>query len=171
MATAPDQSILDALRGYAIESMTKNPKPRLVKIYISSTKHGKWREERRSCLETLMSFYWIFHHLEFKEERKVLLEVIGPELQSIFDDRQIEVREKLSLINWITIHFFSSTDWICWHAFWHWSCTHNHRLGSLCYFWSLTRNSNMLSSIEGNILDCEFLKERKNEDDGDRRRI
>lgn len=40
MGTAPDQSILDALRGYAIES-SKNPKPRLVKIYISSTKHGK----------------------------------------------------------------------------------------------------------------------------------
>jgi len=29
--------------------------------------------------------------IEFKEERKVLLEVIGPELQSIYDDRQIEV--------------------------------------------------------------------------------
>lgn len=29
--------------------------------------------------------------VEFKEERKVLLEVIGPELQSIYDDRQIEV--------------------------------------------------------------------------------
>lgn len=30
---------------------------------------------------------------EFKEERKVLLEVIGPELQSIYDDKQIEVGE------------------------------------------------------------------------------
>lgn len=33
----------------------------------------------------------IYVSLEFKEERKVLLEVIGPELQSIYDDRQIEV--------------------------------------------------------------------------------
>lgn len=40
MAIVPDQSILDALRGYAIES-TKQPIPRLVKIYISSTKNGK----------------------------------------------------------------------------------------------------------------------------------
>lgn len=31
------------------------------------------------------------YNTEFKEERKVLLEVIGPELQSIYDDRQIEV--------------------------------------------------------------------------------
>ncbi|KAG5678699.1 hypothetical protein PVAND_008347 [Polypedilum vanderplanki] len=66
MAIVPDQSILDALRGYPVES-SKQPTPRLVKIYISSTKH------------------------EFKEERKVLLEVIGPELQSIYDDRQIEI--------------------------------------------------------------------------------
>lgn len=41
MAIVPDQSILDALRGFAIES-TKQPIPRLVKIYISSTKHGKY---------------------------------------------------------------------------------------------------------------------------------
>lgn len=30
---------------------------------------------------------------EFKEERRILLEVIGPELQSIYDDRQIEVTD------------------------------------------------------------------------------
>lgn len=29
--------------------------------------------------------------IEFKEERRLLLEVIGPELQSFYDDRQIEV--------------------------------------------------------------------------------
>lgn len=32
-------------------------------------------------------------HTEFKEERRILLEVIGPELQSIYDDRQIEVTD------------------------------------------------------------------------------
>ena len=31
---------------------------------------------------------------EFKEERRILLEVIGPELQSLYDDRQIEVSEQ-----------------------------------------------------------------------------
>lgn len=39
-----------------------------------------------------MSITHINNLTEFKEERKVLLEVIGPELQSIYDDRQIEVR-------------------------------------------------------------------------------
>jgi hypothetical protein len=43
MATAPDQSILEALRGNVVES-TKQPTPRLVKIYISSTKQGEQRE-------------------------------------------------------------------------------------------------------------------------------
>lgn len=35
--------------------------------------------------------WFIYISTEFKEERKVLLEVIGPELQSIYDDKQIEV--------------------------------------------------------------------------------
>jgi hypothetical protein len=110
MATAPDQSILEALRGYAVES-SKQPSPRLVKIYISSSKHGKrivLRGEKWKILLTftiemlLFTSYFFFNMLsysllficgtiEFKEERKVLLEVIGPELQSIYDDRQIEV--------------------------------------------------------------------------------
>lgn len=34
----------------------------------------------------------IFEYTEFKAERRILLEVIGPELQSIYDDRQIEVK-------------------------------------------------------------------------------
>lgn len=42
MGTAPDQSVLEALRGNAVESL-KNPSPRLVKIYISSTKQGEWK--------------------------------------------------------------------------------------------------------------------------------
>lgn len=40
MGTVPEKSILDALRGYSSESL-KLPTPRLVKIYISSTKNGK----------------------------------------------------------------------------------------------------------------------------------
>jgi hypothetical protein len=56
MASAPDQSILEALRGCVVES-TKQPTPRLVKIYISSTKQGKWGEQvvmkqhELNCLE------------------------------------------------------------------------------------------------------------------------
>jgi hypothetical protein len=40
MASAPDQSILDSLRGSAVET-AKKPMPRLVKIYISSSKQGE----------------------------------------------------------------------------------------------------------------------------------
>lgn len=46
-------------------------------------------------LYTAYSFIYLFTHSifheEFKEERRILLEVIGPELQSLYDDRQIEV--------------------------------------------------------------------------------
>lgn len=91
MAIVPDQSILDALRGYAVES-SKQPIPRLIKIYISSTKHGMYSS---FPLKVFCCIFTYAHHccfyLEFKEERKVLLEVIGPELQSVYDDRQIEV--------------------------------------------------------------------------------
>lgn len=92
MGTVPDQSVLEALRGNAVESL-KHPSPRLVKIYISSSKQGK--TGRFVCTNALIEFLSPLHptccRVEFKEERKVLLEVIGPELQSIYDDRQIEV--------------------------------------------------------------------------------
>lgn len=45
MASGPDQSILDSLRGTAVES-AKKPSPRLVKIYISSSKQGEKSLER-----------------------------------------------------------------------------------------------------------------------------
>lgn len=98
MGTVPDQSVLEALRGNAIESL-KHPTPRLVKIYISSSKQGKLTEEFELFAQKLKLNLHCplppsdtsFRHLEFREERKVLLEVIGPELQSIYDDRQIEV--------------------------------------------------------------------------------
>lgn len=38
------------------------------------------------CNKIMKSF-----QIDFREERKVLLELIGPELQSMYDDRQIEV--------------------------------------------------------------------------------
>lgn len=37
------------------------------------------------------NIYSVVLFTEFREERRILLEVIGPELQSIYDDRQIEV--------------------------------------------------------------------------------
>lgn len=93
MATVPDQSILDALRGYAIE-ISKHPTPRLIKIYISSTKHGEDLDNKFVQFHDSSN---TFQCLEFKEERKVLLEVIGPELQSIYDDRNIEVKTNYEL--------------------------------------------------------------------------
>lgn len=46
-------------------------------------------------LFTAYPYIYLFTHYifyaEFKEERRILLEVIGPELQSLYDDRQIEV--------------------------------------------------------------------------------
>ena len=108
MAIVPDQSILDALRGFSVES-SKQPIPRLIKIYISSTKIGKCmllllvtgecsqvyafvKLKSRICRLNLHTHVNnIYPCTEFKEERRILLEVIGPELQSIYDDRQIEV--------------------------------------------------------------------------------
>jgi hypothetical protein len=124
MAIVPDQSILDALNGYVTES-TKQPLPRLIKIYLSSAKHGK--AFACLCLKIQFSLILLLHfmlrhwfnnmmlfdvctyflHTEFKEERKVLLEVIGPELQSIYDDRQIEVTqsEYLNKLHLLTLFY------------------------------------------------------------------
>lgn len=149
MGTATyDQSILEALRGYAGES-SKNPKPRLVKIYISSTKHGKgmWNWVVGNFKKHLLYF---FDTSEFKEERKVLLEVVGPELQSIYDDRQIEVVWVVLLdCHRIFILFYClvSADWICWYAFWNWDHSHDNRLRSLCHFRSSKRDKKLLESI------------------------
>lgn len=95
----------------------------------------------------------IYVSLEFKEERKVLLEVIGPELQSIYDDRQIEVstasndaqRHNQKLL-------FLSTDWICWHAFRNGADSHDNWFRSLRRLWSLEWNTKLLSSFEEHML-------------------
>ncbi|KAJ6644572.1 Protein qui-1 [Pseudolycoriella hygida] len=61
-----EEAVLNALRGHLSEN-TKLPAPLIIKVYVSALKK------------------------EFREERKVLLELIGPELQSMYDDRQIEI--------------------------------------------------------------------------------
>ncbi|XP_055387023.1 protein qui-1 isoform X2 [Condylostylus longicornis] len=66
MAVPVEENVLNALRG-VVKETTRLPKPLIIKIYIASSKH------------------------EFKEERRMMLELIGPELQSQYDDRQIEV--------------------------------------------------------------------------------
>ncbi|XP_059616881.1 protein qui-1 isoform X2 [Phlebotomus argentipes] len=66
MAVTVEEAVLSALRGQ-VSGNTKLPAPRLIKIYVASNKR------------------------EFKEERRVLLEVVGPEIQSFYDDRQIEM--------------------------------------------------------------------------------
>lgn len=43
------------------------------------------------------------HHTDFKEERRMLLEVVGPELQTLYDDRQIE-------IEFVDMHFGTGPD-------------------------------------------------------------
>ncbi|EDW85717.1 uncharacterized protein Dwil_GK23222 [Drosophila willistoni] len=66
MAAPIDESVLNALRGVTT-TQTRLPKPLLIKIYVASLKH------------------------EFNQERRMLLELVGPELQSLYDDRQIEL--------------------------------------------------------------------------------
>ncbi|EDW02743.1 uncharacterized protein LOC6560627 isoform X2 [Drosophila grimshawi] len=66
MAAPIDESILNALRGVT-SAHTRLPKPLLIKIYVASLKQ------------------------EFNQERRMLLELVGPELQMLYDDRQIEL--------------------------------------------------------------------------------
>ncbi|KAH8402086.1 hypothetical protein KR009_009573 [Drosophila setifemur] len=66
MAAPIDESVLNALKGVT-SAQTRLPKPLLIKIYVASLKQ------------------------EFNQERRMLLELVGPELQSLYDDRQIEL--------------------------------------------------------------------------------
>ncbi|XP_053677511.1 protein qui-1 [Anopheles nili] len=78
MAAAIEEAVFNALRGHHNEH-TKLPSPRIIKIYVASLKD------------------------DFKEERRLLLEVIGPDLQSLYDDRQLEVEI-------VDIHFGTGSD-------------------------------------------------------------
>ncbi|XP_047019975.1 protein qui-1 isoform X2 [Helicoverpa zea] len=64
--SAPEPSVLSALKGFT-ETSDKWPGPRAVKIYVASV------------------------YNEFREERRQILEMVGPELQSTYDDRYIEI--------------------------------------------------------------------------------
>lgn len=44
-------------------------------------------------------FYFLHIFVEFCQERRMLLELVGPELQSIYDDRQIEVIDSIILLS------------------------------------------------------------------------
>ncbi|KAH9645257.1 hypothetical protein HF086_000420 [Spodoptera exigua] len=63
--SAPEPAVLNALKGFT-ESSDKWPGPRAVKIFVASV------------------------YNEFREERRQILEMVGPELQSTYDDRYIE---------------------------------------------------------------------------------
>uniref|UniRef100_A0A182UMK7 WD_REPEATS_REGION domain-containing protein n=1 Tax=Anopheles merus TaxID=30066 RepID=A0A182UMK7_ANOME len=78
MATAIEEAVFNALRGHHNEH-TKLPSPRIIKIYIASLKD------------------------DFKEERRLLLEIIGPDLQALYDDRQLEIEI-------VDIHFGTGSD-------------------------------------------------------------
>ncbi|XP_037299409.1 uncharacterized protein LOC115450836 [Manduca sexta] len=64
--SAPEPLVLQALQGHTQQS-DKWPGPRAVKIYVASV------------------------YNEFREERRQILEMVGPELQSTYDDRYIEI--------------------------------------------------------------------------------
>ncbi|XP_052750430.1 protein qui-1 [Galleria mellonella] len=64
--SAPEPSVLQALQGYT-QLSDKWPGPRAVKIYVASV------------------------YNDFREERRQILEMVGPELQSTYDDRYIEI--------------------------------------------------------------------------------
>lgn len=101
--------------------------------------------------------------IEFKEERKVLLEVIGPELQSIYDDRQIEVgcvECLLELQRWISSLLFTIiVDWICRYALWHWYKPYKYkcRLRSICALRSSKWDTNLSSCVEEYFLYCKLF--------------
>ncbi|CAH2266800.1 jg7983 [Pararge aegeria aegeria] len=63
--SAPEPLVLQALQGFT-EQSDKWPGPRVVKIYVASV------------------------YNDFREERRQVLELVGPELQSTYDDRHIE---------------------------------------------------------------------------------
>ncbi|XP_026328462.1 uncharacterized protein LOC113236548 [Hyposmocoma kahamanoa] len=64
--SAPEPAVLQALQGHT-QGSDKWPGPRAVKFYIASV------------------------YNDFREERRQILEMVGPELQSTYDDRYIEI--------------------------------------------------------------------------------
>lgn len=97
MANAVEEAVLNALRGHQNENI-RFPTPRIVKVYISSLKNGNFLliNQYLCAIDSYPSSCKL--PSDFKEERKVLLEVVGPELQSIYDDRQIEVSMHLTFV-------------------------------------------------------------------------
>ncbi|XP_041976047.1 NACHT domain- and WD repeat-containing protein 1 [Aricia agestis] len=63
--SAPEPLVLEALQGH-VQQHDKWPGPRAVKIFVAST------------------------YKNFREERRQVLELVGPELQTTYDDRYIE---------------------------------------------------------------------------------
>lgn len=94
MAAPIDESVLNALRGVT-STQTRLPKPLLIKIYVASLKH------------------------EFNQERRMLLELVGPELQSLYDDRQIEVSSGYLLYCFVFTFPSAFSAGNLGHALWH----------------------------------------------------
>ncbi|XP_063361352.1 protein qui-1 [Cydia amplana] len=64
--SAPEPAVLQALQGHT-QNCDKWPGPRACKIYVASV------------------------YNDFREERRQILEMVGPELQATYDDRYIEI--------------------------------------------------------------------------------
>lgn len=93
----------------------------------------------------------------------MLLEVIGPELQSIYDDRQIEVGRVeyllvLYCIKLYPLYCYIILDWICRYALWHWHKSYEFKrwLRSICALWSSQWDTNMSSCIKEYFLHCKY---------------
>lgn len=118
-----------------------------------------------SLLSSINNDMCITIFAEFKEERRILLEVIGPELQSLYDDRQIEVRifHELQDDDNSIIPFFLSlllSEWsrpggICRHVLWHWSKRHRWRVWSVLAGRPLTGSGGMPQVQQEHIFHCK----------------
>lgn len=107
---------------YVCVLVCMNVKSTLSELSVNGNR-VKWRRHVR------------FLFAEFREERRILLEVIGPELQSIYDDRQIEVSLFVLYLFVSRVNRrlrFSSNVTLESHLMWmFWIALHIYRLNSL----------------------------------------
>lgn len=102
------------------------------------------------------SYPYVYPIADFQNERRTLLEVVGPELQSVYDDRQIEVSIVLLEMknskhhlncNAIPMNLNFPTDWDCRHPLWNGARFRPSWYRSVRSQWPLNRNKYLSSSF------------------------
>lgn len=102
------------------------------------------------------SYLYVFPISDFQNERRTLLEVVGPELQSVYDDRQIEVSIVLLEMENSKYHFNCNaipmnlnfhTDRDCRHPLWNGARLLCSWYRSVRSQWPLNRNKYLSSSF------------------------